>query len=62
VARLVTQVGGRYERLRKVIERGLKLVISDVDNEVLQRDLILKLLEVRELLDGERPDFQQEGS
>ena len=49
------QVEEKHKRLRKVIERGMKLILSDIDDEALQKDLILKLLEVRELLDGNKP-------
>lgn len=50
-----TKVEERYKRLRKVIERGMKLVLSDINDEDLQRNLITKLFEIRELLDGDKP-------
>lgn len=53
-----TKVEERYKRLKKVIERGMKLVLSDINDEALQKNLIVKLLEVRELLDGNRPSSQ----
>lgn len=49
----------KESKLRKVIERGMKLVLIEIEDESLQKALLIKFLDIREMLDGKRPSIKR---